>query len=141
MDLRVVQQQQQQAQQDQQLEARQLEARQHMQGHPAALPSASDTPAWLPACELRLKLGAVIAAEMRQAVKQEAGFRCADICFGLQCFLELSVLRQCLFPASQRAGSSKVVVMVCASPLSLPAHLQRPGSMFDSPAQCAEVPH
>jgi hypothetical protein len=67
MDLRAVQQQQQEE-----------EARQHMQGYPAAVTSASDTPSWLPACELRLKLGAVIAAEMRQAVKQEAGFRCVQ---------------------------------------------------------------
>lgn len=36
---------------------------------------SSKSPAWLPLCEARLKLGALIAAEMRQAVKQETGFR------------------------------------------------------------------
>lgn len=36
---------------------------------------AEEAPAWLAACELRLNLGAVVASEMRQAVKQETGFR------------------------------------------------------------------
>lgn len=46
-------------------------------GEPTAhhAPDAAAAPPWLRVCELRLRLGAVVAAEMRQAVKQETGFR------------------------------------------------------------------
>lgn len=42
-------------------------------------PGAAAAPPWLSVCELRLRLGAVVAAEMRQAVKQETGFRCVQL--------------------------------------------------------------
>lgn len=93
MDLRVVQQEGQQEQLQQGLSGSQQQQADQTDVSPAATASTpavlgleavcvdgsavAAVPPWLPACELRLKLGAVIAAEMRQAVKQEAGFRSA----------------------------------------------------------------
>lgn len=93
MDLRVVRQQEQAQQQEQKQEQGQG-CEQHQQAAAVGPDQAGGqqglsgvagadeegSPSWLPACELRLKLGAVVAAEMRQAVKAEAGFRyvCGD---------------------------------------------------------------
>lgn len=64
MDLRVIRQQQQEHEHE------------HESGSGGE--DGASIPPWLAACEVRLKIGAVVAAEMRAAVKAEAGFRCVS---------------------------------------------------------------
>jgi hypothetical protein len=87
MDLRAVggeQQQQADTQQQQQQQAGDTQQQQQQAGdtqqqQPAAYTQQQQQqqlrPPWAAECEMRLRLGALIAAEMRRAVQQETGYR------------------------------------------------------------------